>query len=86
MDVISARNNLKIIPNISFEEEFDLDILIIPGGYGAEEIEIKNEKVLNWIKERSKTVQILASVCTGAMLLAECGILNQKKATTHLLD
>ena len=83
---ISARNNFKVIPNKSFDDNFELDILIIPGGYGAEKIEIKNKKVLNWIKEKSKTVEILASVCTGAMLLAECGLLNCKKATTHWMD
>ena len=86
LEPISARNNFKIIPNKSFNDNFELDILIIPGGYGAEKIEIKNKKVLNWIKEKSKTVEILASICTGAMLLAECGILNYKKATTHWMD
>ena len=85
-EMIAARNGLKIQPEVSFEQNPDLDILIIPGGYGAEEIEIKNKKVLEWIKTQSEKVQILASVCTGAFLLAEAGLLNQKKATTHWMD
>ena len=40
--------------------------------------------MLSWIK--SQKVQILASVCTGALLLAECGLLNNKSATTHWMD
>jgi transcriptional regulator GlxA family with amidase domain len=83
---ISARNGLKILPAAIFKDKVNLDILIIPGGYGAEEIEIKNKTVINWITAQQKKVKILASVCTGALLLAECGILNNKKATTHWMD
>lgn len=83
---ISARNGLKILPAATFNDNLSLDILIIPGGYGAEEIEIKNKIVIDWINAQQNKVKILASVCTGALLLAECGILNYKKATTHWMD
>ncbi len=84
--MVHARNGLKIQPNSSFDQELDLDILIIPGGYGAEEIEIKNKKLLAWIKKQKEKVKFLASVCTGAFLLAETGILDSRKATTHWMD
>lgn len=84
--LLNARNGLKIIPDYQFSNHPKLDILIIPGGYGAEEIEIKNVKLLNWIKKQSNQVKILASVCTGALLLAESGLLNNKEATTHWMD
>lgn len=84
--VVSARNGLKVVPNAKFSDEIELDVLIIPGGYGAEEYEIENKVVLNWILEQSKKIEILASVCTGALLLAECGLLDHKKATTHWMD
>lgn len=85
-EIISARNGLKVKPRASFKDNPDLDILIIPGGYGAEEIEIKNKAVLHWIIEQKDKVKILASVCTGAFLLAECGLLDHKSATTHWMD
>lgn len=85
-DLIIARNGLKVMPDYSFEDALDLDILIIPGGYGAEEIEIHNETVIKWIQETSKAVKIIASVCTGAFLLAKAGLLDGKKATTHWMD
>ena len=85
-DYISARNGLKVIPEYRFDNCPPLNVLIVPGGYGAEEIAIKNQNLLNWIKTQSKQVQILASVCTGAILLAECGLLDGKKATTHWAD
>lgn len=85
-ELISARNGLKVLPMANFKDKIKLDILIIPGGYGAEEIEIKNQITINWIKEQKSKVKILASVCTGAFLLAESGILDNKSATTHWMD
>lgn len=85
-EIILTKNNLQVQATYSFKDQFDVDILIIPGGSGAEKVEIYNLTVLNWIKQQSKTTQITASVCTGALLLAECGLLINKKATTHWMD
>jgi transcriptional regulator GlxA family with amidase domain len=83
---IKARYGLKVTPDYDFQNAPDSDILVVPGGYGAEHIEIKNPVLLQWIMQQKKKVQIVASVCTGAFLLAEAGLLNGLKATTHWLD
>ena len=84
--MITTRNGLKVQPDYAFSDAPAFDILIIPGGYGAEEIEIHNDKVIEWIQERSKEVKLVASVCTGAFLLAKSGLLDGKRATTHWMD
>ena len=84
--MIRARNGLKVLPDYNFSNCPQLDILLVPGGYGAEEIEIYNESLLSWITEEAQQVEILASVCTGALLLAQAGFLKGKKATTHWMD
>ncbi|UFU00106.1 DJ-1/PfpI family protein [Radiobacillus kanasensis] len=83
---ISARNRLVVTPDFSFANHPSLDILIIPGGFGAEEIEIHNSKAINWMKEQGSKVEIVTSVCTGALLLAKAGLLDGRKATTHWMD
>lgn len=85
-DLIRTRNGLKILPDYDFKDAPQFDILIIPGGYGAEEIEIHNTELINWIKKNMDSVDIMASVCTGAFLLAEAGLLDGKQATTHWMD
>lgn len=84
--IIHARNGLQVLAEYSFNNHPNLDYLIIPGGYGAEAIEIHNKAVIDWLTSQSKEVKMIASVCTGAFLLAEAGILENKKATTHWMD
>ena len=82
-EMIEARNGLKVQPDFSFNNMPPFDILIIPGGLGASEREIHNDNVIEWIRNEMQNVQLMTSVCTGALLLAKAGLLNGKKATTH---
>ncbi|AKR09849.1 DJ-1/PfpI family protein [Bacillus thuringiensis] len=82
-EIITARNGLKVQPDYSIENLPPVDILIIPGGLGAREYEIKNEIVIKWIGQQMKEVKLMTSVCTGALLLAKAGLLAGLKATTH---
>ncbi|AYY27310.1 DJ-1/PfpI family protein [Bacillus paranthracis] len=82
-EMITARNGLKVKPDYSIEDLPPVDILIIPGGKGARENEVKNDIVINWIRQQMKEVKLMTSVCTGALLLAKAGLLEGLKATTH---
>ncbi|ENB9401164.1 MULTISPECIES: DJ-1/PfpI family protein [Bacillus] len=82
-EMITARNGLKVKPDYSIEDLPPVDILIIPGGKGARENEVKNDIIINWIRQQMKEVKLITSVCTGALLLAKAGLLDGLKATTH---
>ncbi|MBC9785071.1 DJ-1/PfpI family protein [Heliobacterium chlorum] len=84
--IISARNGLKVQPDYNFQNAPKFDILIVPGGYGAEETELHNPNVITWLRKQKERVELICSVCTGAFLLAKAGILDGKKATTHWMD
>ena len=81
---VSARGGLGINPNYCISKHPDVDVLIIPGGIHNEEI--KKQNVLDWIKEQSEQASLVASVCTGAFLLAEAKVLTNQKVTTHWED
>lgn len=61
----------------------EADILLIPGSTIAFIREMKDKKVLNWIKQIDATTQKTVSVCTGSLILAATGVLKNKKATSH---
>ncbi|MDF9558911.1 DJ-1/PfpI family protein [Bacillus tropicus] len=82
-EMITARNGLKVQPDYSIEDLPPIDILLIPGGKGVRENEVKNDIIINWIRQQMKEVKLMTSVCTGALLLAKAGLLDGLKATTH---
>jgi transcriptional regulator GlxA family with amidase domain len=79
-----ARAGLSVIPDHNFSTHPPIDILIIPGGVVS--VELTRPDVIQWIRETSARSQLTASVCTGAFLLAQAGLLNGKRATTHWED
>ena len=81
---IIARGGLKVIPTHRIEYHPHLDVLFVPGGVVAAEMNKKN--VLSWISTTSERADITASVCTGAFLLAQAGLLDGMEVTTHWED
>jgi len=72
----------KVMPDYTFEDSPKADVLLVPGGgyNGA----IKNDRLIEWIKSKSKEVRYVMSVCTGAFILGKAGLLDGQTATcTH---
>jgi transcriptional regulator GlxA family with amidase domain len=59
-----------------------IDTLVIAGGPGAES-GVYDRVFLDWISDAAARSQRVASICTGAFLLAAAGLLNGRRAATH---
>ena len=68
---------------IEIDEISEADILVIPGSAITFLREIKNVKVMDWIRKISQTTQWTTSVCSGSIILAATGLLNGLEATSH---
>jgi transcriptional regulator GlxA family with amidase domain len=79
---VLARNNLSVNPAHTLSDCPRPDILLVPGGYGTRR-EMHNEALTGWIRRSAEGVELLLSVCTGALLLAKAGLLEGLSATTH---
>jgi transcriptional regulator GlxA family with amidase domain len=79
---IRCRHGLRVQPDHSFSNCSLVDVLIVPGGRGAREGAMHDPEILQFIRAQSLKAHI-ASVCTGALILAEAGLLDGHKATTH---
>ena len=59
-----------------------LDTLLVAGGEGAEAA-AEDSALVDWVRERATQARRVASVCTGAFLLAAAGVLDGRRAATH---
>jgi transcriptional regulator GlxA family with amidase domain len=57
-----------------------VDLLLVPGGAGARR---RDPELVAWLRENAPMAPRLASVCTGAFLLAAAGLLDGRRVTTH---
>jgi transcriptional regulator GlxA family with amidase domain len=79
---IQARGGLHVQPKFSMANVPQPDVLIIPGGAGSRRL-LKNDRLLSWLRDVEPRCEIVASVCTGALVLAAAGLAKNKSITTH---
>ncbi len=82
--LVTCRGGLRVQPDRTLDDCPPLDALIVPGGPGADErTPDQDELILPFLRARADGTPTLASVCTGAFLLARAGLLDGRRATTH---
>ncbi len=79
---ISSSQGIQVLTDYSFQDIFLTDVLIIPGGEGIKN-EVNNSNLLAWLNKTAPNIQYICSVCTGAVILANAGLLEGRKATTN---
>lgn len=79
---VATMSGLQVVAeDIYGDSSAEYDTLLIPGGDISRELH--NRELLDWIAAMAPKVRRIASVCTGAFLLAEAGLLDGRIATTH---
>ncbi|GJJ08230.1 hypothetical protein Clacol_002439 [Clathrus columnatus] len=85
MDPVEPASGPMILPmrkygDVTSDEQFD--IIFIPGGPGARPGKVPDE-VLSFVKQQAPKAKYILTVCTGSWILAGCGVLEGKRATTN---
>lgn len=81
---VHARGGFRVLPDYTIHKHPKLDVLIVPGGL-TEDVQ-HNAEVLAWVRREAASARLVASVCTGAFVLAQAGLLDGKRAATHHED
>lgn len=81
-ELVTATGGLGVQPRYSFQDAPSIDLLVVPGGFGTRPL-LQEKETIDWIRRTAEGARKTASVCTGALLLARAGLLDNRRATTH---
>ncbi|PHN00898.1 DJ-1/PfpI family protein [Flavilitoribacter nigricans] len=80
---IISEEGLKMVPDISFADCPELDVLFVPSAYDMS-AQVKNQRLVEFIRTQNQHTRYTVSNCAGAHLIGEAGIANGKKIVTWI--
>src|SRR2546423_3476358 len=82
---VTAGGGMRIVPDMTFAECPQLDLICVPGGAGMNVL-LNDAETLGFIRAQAKGARYVTSVCTGALVLGAAGLLKGKRAATHWMS
>jgi transcriptional regulator GlxA family with amidase domain len=79
---VRCAKGLRVIPDHTFADAPELDVVLVPGGIGTRR-EVNNAELIDWLRKAGARARWVTSVCTGSLLLHEAGFAEGKRITTH---
>lgn len=79
---ISTAEGLTIIPDHTFATAPPLDILVVPSAEHSRDSDRANDELIAWVRKAGAEARFVVSLCWGAFILAEAGLLDNHACTT----
>ena len=79
---VTCAKGLRVLPDHDWSSAPPIDVLVYPGGQGTRP-QLGDQEIRAWIKEVAGSARLMTSVCTGALVYADAGLLAGRTATTH---
>jgi transcriptional regulator GlxA family with amidase domain len=77
LEPVTGSAGIKVVPNYTFANAPQPKVVVIGAQAG------RSPAMFEWLKKVSESVDVMMSVCTGAFILAQSGLIDGKTATTH---
>jgi len=83
---ITTFEKINIIPDYDFSNVPDIDVLIVPSAEHNMDSDLEDEALINFIKKTGEEADFIMSLCDGAFMLAQAGLLDGLECTTFPSD
>ncbi|HEU4945925.1 MAG TPA: DJ-1/PfpI family protein [Kribbella sp.] len=83
LDSVPTDTPVRIAATSTMDEAPEPDIVVVPGGGAPTLRQLVNPTLLDYLRKADRSAEVVASVCTGSLLLAGAGLLQGRRATTH---
>ena len=83
LDPITAAKGLRVLPDRTWADAGQIDVLVVPGGRGTRRLLADDEPLHDRLRAMAAAGTLMTSVCTGALVYAAAGLLRDRPATTH---
>lgn len=79
---VTCAKGMRVLPETTWDELGDIDVLVYPGGRGTR-AQLGDEKRRGRLRKLGQRGTLMTSVCTGALVYADAGLLDGQPATTY---
>lgn len=79
---VRCTGGLEVVPETTWDSVGDIDVLLYPGGPGAKK-QLGDQSRRDWLRRLHHDGVLMTAVSTGALVLADAGLLDGRPATTH---
>lgn len=83
---VTTFEGLRLDPHHSFEDAPAIDILVVPSAEGSMGRDLEDRRMIDWVRRTAGQARYVMSLCDGAFVLAEAGLLDGRSATTFPAD
>lgn len=83
---VTTYEGLVIQPQYGFDDAPEIDILVVASADNSRGSDLENAAMVDWVRDRGQKAQYVMSLCWGAFVLAEAGLLDGLQATTFPPD
>jgi len=82
LDPVTCAKGMRVLPQTTWDDLGEADVLVYPGGFGTR-TKLGDESLRSRLRAMKESGTLMTSVCTGALVLADAGLLDGLPATTY---
>ena len=81
-DEVTSFEGLRIRPDYALDDAPRIDLLVVPSALHNLDSDLEDSRLIAWVKQRGRSCKRLLSLCDGAFVLAQAGLLDGRRCTT----